>query len=263
MKKILLISLVISLLVGCKTEFEKIRTSGDAPLLFKKANEYFDNGQYQKALSFYELIIPSYRGSKELEKIQFNYAKCEFNLRNYILAAYNFNLFSSTFPNSELREESEYMAAFCNYKMSPGYRLDQESTAKAIEGFEQFVTQFPESSRVKECNNQIDFLRKKLEAKIFEEGQLYYNLKRYQSAITVFDNLLKDYPETKDAEQVRFMILKSTYEYAINSIEEKQKLRFEIVLEKYQDFIAKFPNSKLKKDALVYYKNSQKKLKNT
>ncbi len=262
MKKYILIVLVFVGFSSCKSEFEKIRTSGNADLLYKKANEYFENKDYEKARTFYELVIPSYRGMKELEKIQFNYAYCEYYLKSFILASYNFKLFSTTFANSTFSEEAEFMVAYCNYRMSPGFRLDQEATQKAIEGFEEFVNRYPESERVKECNKLIDKLRSKLEMKTYEEGVLYYNIRNYQAAITTFDNLLKDYPETPNAEEVRFMILKSSYEYAVNSIPEKQKLRFENVLEKYQDFNSKFPKSKNKKEAEDYFKNTKKQIKN-
>jgi outer membrane protein assembly factor BamD len=262
MKKYLLFVLVLIGLSGCKSEFEKIRTSGNAEMLHKKANEYFENKDYDRARTFYELIIPSFRGMKELEKIQFNYAYCEYYLKNYIIAAYNFKLFSTTFSNSNLSEEADFMIAYCNFRMSPGFRLDQDNTQKAIDGFEEFVTRYPESERIKECNKLIDQLRSKLEMKNYEEGILYLNVRNYQAAITSFDNLLKDYPETPNAEEVRFMILKASYEYAVNSIVEKQKLRFENVLEKYQDFVNKFPKSKNKKEAELYFKNTNKQIKN-
>ena len=44
-----------------------------------------------------------------------------------------------------------------------------------------------------------DELRKKLEVKAFEEGELYFKIQEYQAAITVFDNLLKEFPETAEA----------------------------------------------------------------
>jgi outer membrane protein assembly factor BamD (BamD/ComL family) len=51
-------------------------------------------------------------------------------------------------------------------------------------------------------------LRRKLEEKAFAEGELYFNLRQYQSAVISFDNLLRDYPESPDAERVRYLIAK-------------------------------------------------------
>ena len=265
MKKSVLILAVLSvftlLLSSCKNEFEKIRAGGDVNVLMNKGLEYYDKGDYQKAQTLMELVMPSIKGRPELEGISFKYSYTHFYLRTYETASYYFKNFANTFANSPLREEAEYMVAFSEYKQSPIFALDQESTAKAIEGFQYFINNFPESKRVKDCNKLMDELRKKQERKAFEEGELYYKIEQYQAAITVFENLLKDFPETSEAEQVRFLVLKSEYLLAENSIYEKQLERFKLVLEKYSDFNDKFPKSRYKKDAEIYLKNSNKKIK--
>ena len=256
-----LISLSVLILPSCKSSFEKIRTSGDTDLMFKKAMEYNEKGDFSKAQALFELIMPSYRGKAQLEKISFIYAYTHYNLHNYTSANYYFKNFATTFSTSPLREEAEYMAAYSNYKLSPSFRLDQDNTEKAIEGLQLFINTHPESPRVKEANKLIDNSRKKLETKVFEEGSLYYRIKQYQAAMQVFENLLKDYPETSNAEEVRFMILKSQYSLAENSVYEKQLERHKLVLARYDDFVFKFPKSKLKKEAELYVKSSNKRIK--
>ena len=66
--------------------------------------------------------------------------------------AITFKNFSNTFPNSEYREESDFMTAYSNYQLSPTFRLDQTYTIKAIEGFQLFANTYPDSKRVEECN---------------------------------------------------------------------------------------------------------------
>jgi outer membrane protein assembly factor BamD len=258
--KSLLLSVILFLVASCTNEFEKLRTSGDVNLLLKKSLEYYDKGDYAKAQTLFELIMPSIKGRPELEDISFKYGYTHYYLHTYTQANFYFKNFALTFSNSPMREEAEYLAAFAEYKQSPSYQLDQESTAKAVEGFQYFINNFPESKRVKDCNKLIDELRKKLEKKAYAEGDLYYNIGHYQAAIQVFENLLKDFPETTDAEQIRFTILKAGYNLAENSIFEKQSERYKIVVEKYNDFNDKFPKSRFKKDAEIYLKNTNKKI---
>ncbi len=254
--------LVIALILpSCKSDFEKFRTSGDIDLMYKQAMAYNEKGEFTKAQALFELIMPSYRGKKELERISFTYAYTHYNLHNYTSANYYFKNFSSAFSTSPLREEADYMAAYSNYRLSPSFRLDQDNTIKAIDGFQLFINQYPESPRVKECNRLIDALRKKLEIKGYEEGALYYKIRQYQAAMQVFENLLKDYPETADVERIRFMILKSQFALAENSIFEKQLERHKLVLERYNDFVFKFPKSKYRKDAEFYLKESNQRIK--
>ena len=256
--------LLLSLLMAtsaCKTEFDKLRSSGDVKLLTKKSLEFYEKGDYSKAQALFELVMPSLKGQNVLEEISYKYAYTHYYLKNYGSANFYFKNFSTTFGNSPLREDAEFQAAYAEYKQSPTFRLDQESSNKAIDGFQSFTNNFPESKRVKECNKLIDELRKKLETKALDEGQLYYNISSYQASIQSFENMLKDFPETTNAEYVRFMILKAQYEFAKNSIYEKQLDRYKLVLNKYKDFNDKFPKSKYQKDTDLYFKNANNKIK--
>ena len=257
---LLLFSLLLAS-TACKNEFDKLRASGDVKLLTKKSLEYYEKGDYTKAQSLFELIMPSLKGQSILEEISYKYAYSHFNLKNYSQANFYFKNFALTFANSPLREDAEFQAAYSDYKQSPTYRLDQSNSLQAIEGFQNFSNNFPESKRVKECNKLIDELRKKMELKAFDEGMLYYNISYYQASIQVFENLLKDYPETSNAEEVRFLILKAEHEFAKNSIYEKQLDRFKLVVEKHKDFKDKFPKSKYQKDADNYFKFATNKIK--
>lgn len=263
MNRIPLLFLLALLFVAssCSNSFEKLRTSGDVSTMTKSALSFYKDEEYIKAQTLFELIMPSLKGQPVLEEISFKYAYTHYNLRNYTSANFYFKNFAATFGASSLREEAEYMAAYSLYKQSPNYKLEQESTLKAIDGFQTFVNSFPESKRVKNCNKLIDELRKKLEKKGFEEGNLYFNISQYQAAIQVFENLLKDFPETSEAETVRYTILRSSYLFAENSIYEKQLERFKTMVEKYNDFNEKFPKSRFKRESEVYLTTANKRIK--
>ncbi len=252
---------IFLLLGGCKSEFEKIRASGDTELIHKKAFELYEQEEYLRSQTLFELIIPAYRGRPELEKIYFTYAYTYYYMHKYILANYYFKTFAATFPTSEFKEEAEFMVAYSSYQLSPSYRLDQTYSGKAIEEFETFVNNYPLSERVKECNRLIDEMRLKLEQKTFMEGRLYYNVRQYRAAIVVLENLLKDFPETSNAEQVRLLIAKSSYDLAVNSIYTKQEERYKKVVGYANDYLGKFSDSDNADEVRTIYNNSVKKLK--
>ncbi len=237
--------LTISLLASssCKSEFEKIRASGDTELIYQKALEYYEAEDWQRAQTLFELIISAFRGRPELEDLYFKYAYTYFHLGRYVLANYYFSNFSNTFPHSAKREEADFMAAYSFYQLSPSYRLDQSYTLKAIDAFQLFVNTYPDSPRVPECNRLIDQMRLKLERKAYDAAQLYFNLRDYQAAIVSFENLLKDFPETRNAEHVRYMLVRSAFLMAENSIYEKQQERFRQTLEYAHNFLNKYRDS--------------------
>jgi outer membrane protein assembly factor BamD len=257
----LCVAVGLLVLGACKTEFEKVRTSGDPVLLLEKANEYFENGDFQKAQSLYELILPVYRGKRELEDIYYNYAYTYYNLGSYILASYYFDNFSQTFGNSPRREEIDFMAAYSNYQLSPSFRLDQQYTLEAINQLQNFINTYPTSERLGDANALIDELRKKLEVKAFDSGILYYDIRQYASAIQALENLLKDFPETSRAAEVRYYIVKSAFEYAENSIVERQIERYQKVVEEAKLFIRKYSNSEYTNEVKTILKKAELKLK--
>jgi outer membrane protein assembly factor BamD len=258
----LLFSLALFLAPACKSNYEKIRTSGDAEVILSKAFEYYEKQQYQRALTLFDLVLNTLRGDARAEKAYYQYAYCHYNTKQYLLAAYYFKTFSNTFPNSPFREEAAFMSAYSNYQLSPVFRLDQGNTQTAIEEFQLFLNIFPKSTRVEECNKLIDGLRRKLEEKAFGEGQLYYDLKQYQSAVISFDNLLRDYPESPDVERVRYLIAKSSFLLSENSIIEKKADRYSETINRCNDFLEKYPDGKYSKDIKALRKTAEQARKN-
>jgi len=252
-----------TVLIGtsCKSNFEKIRASGDTDLIYKTAFDLYEVEEYQRAQTLFELIIPQYRGKAELEKIYKTYAYTFYHQGKYVLSNYYFKNFATTFPNSESREEAEFMAAFSNYEMSPSYRLDQTFTLRAIENFQTFVNTYPNSERVAECNKLIDQMRLKLEEKEFEEANLYFDLRQYQAATVTYENLLKDFPETTRGESVRYMMAKAAYNLAENSVYEKKSERYEVATNYASDFTRKYKDSDNYSEIESIYEDSSKKAK--
>ena len=241
---ILLFCLGCILLTSCKSEYEKLRASNDVELVYKKALDYYNKKDYYKAQNLIEQILGRYRGKKEAEDLYVKYAYTHYYQGNYILASSYFQNFANTYITSSLREEAAFMSAYSNYLQSPDYKLDQTYTLKAISELEVFVNTFPKSERLNESNKLIDELRAKLEKKAFEEGLLYYNLKQYQSASITFNNMLKDFPDSDNIEQIRYYIVKANYTLAENSIYSKKLDRYQETLVAAELFKSKFFKSK-------------------
>ena len=252
---------ILFLVSACKSEFERVRISGDPNLTLKKAFEYYEQEEYQRAQTLFDLVLNTLKGQEQAEKAYFYYAYTHYHLKQYLLAAYYFKNFSNTFLNSPFREESSFMSAYSNYQLSPIYRLDQTNSQKAIEEFQLFANMFPKSPRVAESNKLIDELRRKLEEKAFAEGELYFNLKQYQSAVISFDNLLRDYPESPDAERVRYLIAKSGFLLSENSVVERKQERYTEAINRCNDFLEKYKEGKYAKEICDIRKKAEQGLK--
>jgi outer membrane protein assembly factor BamD len=219
--------LLIALLTSCTTEFERVRTSNDPVKILEKGHEYFEEKSYVNAQTLYELAIQYYRGKTEAEELFFKYAYTFYYLGEYISSSHYFGNFASTFYNSKYKEEAAFMSAYSHYKLSPNYKLDQSYSLKAIEAFQEFTNNYPESTRVQECNELIDEMRRKLEVKAFAEGELYYQIGQYQAAVVSLQNMLKNFPGAKEEEKAKLLLVKGSFIWAENSIVQKRKERYE------------------------------------
>ena len=247
---------IILTLFSCKTEFEKIRNSNDPELMKEKADVYFEKEKYLEAQTLYENVIPFYRGKQEAAEIFFNYAYTHYYQSEYLLANHYFKNFGTTYYQSPNREEAMYMAAISHYEMSPKYKLDQTYTDKAINDFQLFINTFPNSERAAEATRLIDEMRAVKEEKAYQEGQLYFDIKQYQSAIVSFENMLIEYPDSEKALDVRRKIIISAFKLAQNSVYSKKEERYLDVVKRIDKFLSKNPKTKFTRELNQLKKNS-------
>ncbi|MEY3677906.1 MAG: hypothetical protein RI924_47 [Bacteroidota bacterium] len=256
-----LICLTVSLLLivqGCKSKFEQLRESTDIAKKYQEAVKLYEKKDYTKALILFDDLVQRYRGRAEAEDLYYYFAYTNYKLRDYTTARYHFKSFADTYPSSSKAEECRYMSAYCFYLESPTFSLDQGNTLKAIEALQLFINLYPASDRVEEASKLIQNLRDKLEIKSYENAKLYLNIGDYKSAVIAFKNSMRDFPDTKYAEEMEFLTIKSQYLYAKNSFEEKQEERFLEAIQLSNEFAENYPSSKYLKEAEQFKIDSEK-----
>lgn len=258
MQKIHIYLILFSLMtVSCRSEFQKILKSNDYNTKYEAAINYFNKKDFQRSLQLFESISPVYRGTDKDETINYYIAQCNFKNDDYLSASYYFKTFINNFPNSEKQEECRYLTGYCYYMSSPKYTLDQENTKLAIEEFQIYINKYPKGVNIEQCNTYLTELRKKLEKKDFFNSKMYYDMENYKAAIVAFKNFLNTFPDTEYREDAMFLIVKSGFLMAENSIQSKQFERFESVIIDYQNYIDEYPTGKFISEAEKYYTKSQ------
>src|SRR5690606_29525903 len=79
----------------------------------------------------------------------------------------------------------------------------------------------------------------------------------YRAAVIAFDNVLREFPDTKYAEEMEFLSIKAQYLYANQSSHRRQEERFEEALDMYNNFISAYPESKFRKEADQLKRNAE------
>ena len=253
----LIFSVVAITLASCSS-YTKLQKSQDFALKYEKALEYYERGDYVRALTLFDQVMPFYRGTEDAENIAFKYAYAYYHQKEYILSSFYFDRFSKTYPRSSLAEEAMFMTAYCKYMDSPSHNLDQTSTKQAISQLQIFLNAYPQSEKAGQCNALIDELRAKLQKKDYEIAMLYYRMDRYQAAVTSFDILLNAYPDTQYREEVMYFSIRAYFDFENQSVREKRNERYQESIERYQKFISRFPDSKYAKEAMTINERSLK-----
>jgi outer membrane protein assembly factor BamD len=250
--------IVLFLVAGsCKSKYEKLKASNDNAKKYQAALAYYNKKDYSRALDLFETLVQRYRGQAQAEDLYYYYAYANYNLKDYTSARYHFKTFADTYPSSVRAEECRFIEDYCYYLDSPIYSLDQENTNKAIEALQLFINLYPKSERVAEAGKLIQNLRDKLERKAYENAKLYLTIGDYQSAVMAFGNALRDYPDTKYAEEMEYLTIKAQYLYAKHSNEYKQEERYTLAINYEDQFAEKYPSSKYMRDAVSLKKDSR------
>jgi outer membrane protein assembly factor BamD len=246
------------IIISACSEYEQAMKSEDVNVKFRKAFYYYKRGEFVRASSLFEQLAPLTRGTRRADSVYFFQAMTQYKLNDYIIAGHYFNSFVKMYENSIYIEEATYMEAYCYYLQSPRPELDQTSTYQALDAFRLFMIRYPHSSRIAEVQRLIKELNEKLMEKDFIAAKLYYNIADYKAAVVAFNSCLIEYPDSKFREEIMFLLLKSKYFLAVNSIPSKQIERYQDTVDEYYSFVAEFPESMNKLEANDIYQNSSK-----
>lgn len=238
-----LILLVVLAAASC-SEFNKAVKSTDKEYKYRMAVQYFEKPDYDRAMPLLEELLGLTRGDTLYEAVSYYYAKGYFGMKDYILGSYYLGNFAKTFPGSVHAEECSFLAAYCHYKESPEFELDQSDTKQAIDQLELFMVRYPETTLKDSCNGLIDELRLKLEKKDFASAQQYLRTRNYRAASLAFADFITTWPNSGYREEAYFSILQADHDLFVNSVDSRKAERAEAGIRSFNTFADAFPDSK-------------------
>lgn len=100
-----------------------------------------------------------------------------------------------------------------------------------------------------------------MEDKAHKSATLYFNMGHFRAAAIAYTSLMNDFPDSEKSDEYKFQVIKSYYQFASNSVEDKKLARYEQVVTECNDFIDRFPDSKLRKEVDSYLTLSKNNIK--
>ncbi|MGN0228842.1 MAG: outer membrane protein assembly factor BamD [Muribaculaceae bacterium] len=261
-----IVALLSAAILSSCGEYNKVLKSTDYNYKYEYAKKAFEQGKYTQAYTILEDIVTVFKGTDKAEESLFLLGMSYYENKDYLSSGSYFRTYYQHYPKGKYTELARFYCGYGYYLDSPETQLDQSGTVKAIEELQNFLEFFPKSDKVSIAQNAIFELQDKLVKKELENATLYYNLgnfmgNNYESAVIVAKNALKDYPYSKYKEQLELLILKSRFQEANQSTDEKKEDRFRVVIDEYYSFINDFPESDNRHEADNIFKIASKHVK--
>jgi len=243
-----LVVLIAVISASC-SKYQKLLKSSDMEQKYVAAMAYYEDEKYERAMALFEELIPLFRGTDRSEEVYYSYCYCNYQLGMLYSAAYHFKKFSVTYPLSKHAQETLFMFAYSNYELSPIPTLDETETKDGINALQLFINTYPGHELVDSSNVLMDKLRGKLEVKSYLNAKQYHKIFKFKAAIIAINNTLLDFPETEYREELTFLVLKSHFLLAENSVKKKKQQRINETIDAYYIFADAYKESKYLKEA--------------
>lgn len=247
-------------LQACKSQYDALLNSSDVDAKYEAAFDLFNHGKYNKAARLFENLAVQTSGTERDDTVQFYWGMSNYRYKDYYTAETNFAKFLTNFPRSPFSDEAAFLRIDCLYRSTLRSELDQKPTYSALTVISQYMVENPKSTHLATCKRMLQELNERLDKKAYDNAKLYYKMEDYRAARVAFKNILKDDAENIYREDILYYIAKSSYKYALLSVESKQKERYLTFVDDYYNFIGELPDSPYKKELDVLYKRSQKAL---
>ncbi len=272
-KTLIILSCVVLLLSSCASDFNRVYKYGDTEAKYEYAKEFFARGKFQQATTLLEELVTIKKGSDEAQECLYMLGMAQYCNRDYEAASETFKKYVSSYPRGIFAEPASFYVGESLYESSPEPRLDQSPTNGAITAYQQFMDLFPDSKLRPRAQERLYELYDKLIQKEFLSAELYYNLggyfgninsndeSNYNACIITAQNALKNYPYCSLREDFMLLIMKSKFQLAENSTEERRLERYRDAEDECYGFINEFPESKNAATAEKYIAKCKKVIK--
>ena len=268
-KKSIIIFCMAALMCSCAAEFNNVYKSPDNDYKYEFAKQCFAEGKFQQAISLLQDVVTFRKGTDTAEESLYLLALSQYCNHDFEAASATFKKYYATYPKGVFAEQAAFNVGQSLYESTPEPRLDQTPTVGAINAYQEFIDFFPESSYKERAQQRLYELQDKLILKEYLSAKLYYNLgeyfgncinggSNYEACIVTAENTLKTYPFTSMREDFYLLIMKSKFELAEQSVEDKRIDRYREAEDECYGFINEFPESKDRATAEKYIAKCKK-----
>jgi outer membrane protein assembly factor BamD len=245
-KSALIFILLLFFGLNCSTTKEPKATSPSK--LLREAKRFTKNNEPEKAKNSIQLVMEDFPDSKERITALMMLADLHYNEDEFEESKFHYQKFTELYPAHKHVDRAHFYKAMSNFQLTDLASRDLTPVNSALDGFRNFIADFPESKYKGDAKKRINQCLDILAQNIFEIGKFYFRTGSYQSAIIRFKSLMAEYPSHSYAAEAEFLLAES-YFHEQNYNEARTR---------YKKFLQKYPRTEFAKQARLKLREIRK-----
>jgi outer membrane protein assembly factor BamD len=190
---------------------------------YQRGVEAFDAGRHARAIEFLQPFVLQNLGDPRMPDALFTLARSHVARREFVSAASEFQRLASEFPNHPHALPARLGTCEAYTRLSPRPQLDQEYTVAALIHCEAIVTTFPGTPEAEVARGRVAEMRHRLAMKAYETGMFYFRRRAFDASVIYFQRAVEEFPDTAVA-PTALLRLHEAYT-RIGYVEEAQEVR--------------------------------------
>jgi outer membrane protein assembly factor BamD len=187
---------LVCALFACACAAKELFPEGSPEERFAHADDYLARGKDQRAIEAYRILARTYIGTDWEERARIGIARSYRAGEDYPAAIQEYETLLRRFPRSIWVDDAAFEIGLCYADQRKRYDLDPDMNQKALDQFNEFLADYPESDLVPRAREEVLKARTLLARKTLENASTYMKIHRYAAARFYCQIVVDDYPET-------------------------------------------------------------------
>jgi outer membrane protein assembly factor BamD len=171
----------------------------NADQLLERGMAAYDEHHWSKAVEYLSRLAVVAPTHPRIGEARFKLGQAHYEAHEYITAASEFSRLANEMAQDSLADDAWFGVCRSYDALSPDPQLDQEYTRDAIQNCQTLLQIFPNSPYADSAKHIVRTMTDKLARKVYEGGDWYYRRKALDSAIIYFESVVKKYPDSPSA----------------------------------------------------------------
>ncbi|MBN2372993.1 outer membrane protein assembly factor BamD [bacterium] len=178
--------------------------------LYNQAMDYLGKDKFRKAEEVFGRLTEEYPESPLMAKTRLNRADCYFQLKEFDSARAEYERFLNLHPLHSKADMARFRIGQTFFKQILGPDRDQTYTIKALESFERFLKEYPQSQMTEEAKDSVSKCRLRLSEHDLYVARFYLKTGSYKAARGRLQKIWSLYPEVPWRDETLYL-LSQTY----------------------------------------------------